>query len=259
VFVTTDDAVRLHVVSEGSGTVPIVLSNSLGTTVDLWEGQIAALSSSHAVWRYDTRGHGRSDAPMGEYSLERLGRDLIAVVDATAAPHVDLCGVSIGGLTALWAAIHRPARVRRLVLANTAARIGDPALWSERIAAARAGGMRPLADAAMLRWFTEPFRVAQPGIVSFFRETIEQTSVDGYAGCCAALRDGDVRPQAGGVSCPTLIVTGTHDVATPAEAGRWLGDQIGGAHVVELAAAHLSNVECAEQFNAAVRAFLAAA
>jgi len=148
--------------------------------------------------------------------------------------------------------------VRRLILANTAARIGDAGLWSERIRAARADGMRPLAAAAMLRWFTDDFRARHPGVVVRFRETLEQTNVDGYVGCCAALRDANLRSVAGQVACPTLIVTGRQDGATPPDEGRWLGERIGGAAVVELDAAHLSNVECAEEFNAAVRSFMAA-
>lgn len=256
-FVTTDDAQRLHAIAGAPGHVPLVLSNSLGTNVALWEAQ-AALNRDHSVWRYDTRGHGESDAPAGEYSLERLGQDLINLIDATGAERVDLCGVSIGGLTALWTAVHAPNRVRRLILANTAARIGDLELWSQRIRTARADGMRPLAAAAMLRWFTDDFHARRPDVVGRFRETLERTNVDGYAGCCAALRDANLRSLAGQVACPTLIVTGRQDRATPPDEGRWLGERIRGAAVVELDGAHLSNVECAEEFNAAVRSFMAA-
>lgn len=256
-FVTTDDGRQLHVVPGAPGKVPLVLSNSLGTDIALWDAQIAAFSRDRSVWRYDTRGHGQSDAPTGDYSLERLGHDLLAVIDATAAPQVDVCGVSIGGLTALWAAIHDPSRVRRVILANTAARIGDVKLWSDRIGLVRKEGMHPVAEASPLRWFTEAFRGRQPELVVRFRDTVERTKVDGYAGCCAALRDGDLRAMTASVSCPTLIVTGTHDLATPPEAGKWLGGQVAGSRVIELDAAHLSNVECAEQFNSAVQGFLA--
>lgn len=257
-FVTADDATRLHVIPGTPGQVPLVLSNSLGTNLALWDAQAAALGRPGSIWRYDTRGHGESDAPAGEYSIERLGTDLIAIIDATAEEQVDLCGVSIGGLTALWVAVHAPGRVRRLILANTAARIGHLDLWTERIRAARAGGMGPLAGATMLRWFTEGFRSRQPEVIERFREMVERTRVDGYVGCCAALRDADLRAFAGQVNCPTLIVTGRHDVATPPEDGRWLGETIQGARVAEFEAAHLSNVECAEEFNSAVGGFLAA-
>jgi len=145
-----------------------------------------------------------------------------------------------------------------VILANTAARIGDVKLWGDRIDLVRREGMHPVADASPLRWFTETFRSRHPDVVARFRDTVERTKVDGYAGCCAALRDGDLRSLAASVSCPTLIVTGTHDVATPPEAGKWLGGQITGARVIELDGAHLSNVECAAQFNEAAQAFLSA-
>ena len=257
-FITTDDGVRLHVIGGTGAGVPLVFSNSLGTDTGLWNAQADALASSRSVWRYDTRGHGRSNAPPAEYSLDRLGRDLLAVIDASGAAQADICGISIGGMTALWAAVHAPHRVRRVILANTAARIGNDAMWTERIRGARTDGMRVLADASMVRWFTEGFRVRHPDVVTRLRRTFEATTVDGYIGCCAALRDADLRPVAGAVACPALIVTGRHDPATPPGDGRWLGDQIRGARVVDLDAAHLSNVERADEFNAALRDFITA-
>jgi len=254
VFITTDDGVRLHAIGSPAQNVPIICSNSLGTDVGLWDTQLNGFAD-RSVWRYDTRGHGRSDVPKGEYSIDRLGKDLVAIIDATGASQADICGVSIGGLTALWAAIHAPNRVRRIVLANTAAKIGDVTMWDDRIAAARANGLAPLADASMLRWFTEAFRHREPELIARFRSTFERTSVDGYVGCCAALRDADLRAAAAQVKCPTLVVTGRHDPATPPELGRSLAATIGGAKRVELDAAHLSNVECAPEFTNAVKGF----
>ena len=240
------------------GGVPLVLSNSLGTDTGLWNAQADALAQSHSVWRYDTRGHGKSGAPAVDYSIDRLGKDLLAAIDATGAERADICGISIGGMTALWAAIHAPHRVRRVILANTAARIGNDGLWAERIRGARTDGMGVLADASMVRWLTEGFRARHPDVVARLRKTFEATSVDGYVGCCAALRDADLRAVAKRVTCPTLIVTGRHDPATPPADGRWLGEQIPGACVVDLDAAHLSNVEQAGDFNVAVRDFITA-
>ena len=257
-FITADDGVRLHVIAGTRDGVPLVLSNSLGTDTGLWRAQADALAHDRPVWRYDTRGHGQSDAPAAEYSLDRLGRDLLAVIDASGAERADICGISIGGMTALWAAVHAPHRVRRVILANTAARIGNDGLWAERIHGARTDGMAVLADASMVRWFTEEFRARHPEVVARLRQTFEATSVDGYVGCCAALRDADLRPVAERVACPTLIVTGRHDPATPAADGHWLGHQIRGARVVDLDAAHLSNVERADDFNAAVLDFISA-
>ena len=257
-FVTTEDGTRLNVIAGTGDGVPLVLSNSLGTNVGLWDAQVEALDRDHALWRYDTRGHGLSSAPPAEYSLERLGNDLLAVIDATGAERVDVCGISIGGMTALWAALHAPHRIRRIVLANTAARIGNSELWHERIHGARTAGMSALAEASMLRWFTERFRTSHSEIVTRFRAAFEATAVDGYVGCCAALRDADLRPAAARVACPALIITGRHDPATPPGDGQWLAEQIRGARIVELDAAHLSNVECAADFSTAVRDFISA-
>lgn len=254
-FITTDDGTRLHAIGTASSGVPIVFSNSLGTDVSLWDTQLSDFSD-HAVWRYDTRGHGLSDAPRGDYSIERLGKDLLAVIDATGARQADVCGVSIGGITALWAAIHAPRRVRRIVLANTAARIGGTTIWNDRIASARANGLGGLAEASMQRWFTERFRNRAPGVIARFRTVLEQTNVDGYVGCCAALRDADLRSRAVEVVCPTLVVTGTHDPTTPPPLGRWLAGAITGAQIVEFNCGHLANVESASEFNAVVKRFL---
>jgi 3-oxoadipate enol-lactonase len=251
-FVTTDDGCRLHVVPGSPDKTPIVLSNSLGTDVGLWDLQVEPFATHYSVWRYDTRGHGRSDAPPGEYSIDRLGADLIAVMDVTGGNRVDLCGISIGGLTALWVALHAPDRVRRLILANTAAKIGHVELWTERIHVAQTEGMAALADASMGRWFTDGYRAREPETVDRFRATVAATSVVGYTGCCAALRDADLRTQASNVTRPTLVIAGRHDIATPPEAGRWLAERIPGARFAELDAAHISNVECAAAFNHAV-------
>lgn len=233
----------------------MVLSNSLGTDHSLWDAQIEPFRREHSVWRYDTRGHGNSDAPEGDYSIDRLGQDLLTVIDATGAARVDLCGVSIGGITALWVALKAPDRVRRLVLANTAARIGDGEMWSLRIRTVQAEGVSALADATMARWFTQRFRATRPDVVDRFRSTIARTKAAGYAGCCAALRDADLRSMAGQVACPALVVTGLQDPATPPEQGRWLAEQIRGAHLVEFDTAHLSNVERPAEFNTAILDF----
>ena len=177
-FVSADDGCRLNVIPGPHGAVPMVLSNSLGTDHSLWDFQVAALSGQRAVWRYDTRGHGNSDKPRGEYSIDRLGKDLVAIIDATGVERVDLCGVSIGGMTALWVALHAPDRVRRVVLANTAAQIGDIDMWSSRIRTVRTDGLGKLADATMTRWFTPEFRTARPEVVARFHSTIAHSDAD---------------------------------------------------------------------------------
>jgi 3-oxoadipate enol-lactonase len=254
---TTDDGCRLaYALSGPESAPPLVLSNSLGTDRGLWAGQIDVFSRRRRVLTYDTRGHGASDAPSGDYSLDRLGRDVVSLMDDAGIAQADVAGVSIGGMTALWLGVHAPGRVRRLVLANTAARIGSAAFWSERMRRVDGEGIAALADITMERWFTPAFRTAQPETVARMRATLLAVPVAGYRGCCAALRDADLQGDASRVPARTLVVTGAQDVATPPRAGVWLADTIAGARLVEFDAAHLANVECAVAFTDAVLAFL---
>lgn len=255
----TDDGCRLAFRVDGPADAPLlVLSNSLGTDHSLWAPQVDGLVARHRVLRYDTRGHGASAAPVGDYSIERLGHDVVSLLDAVGEARAHVAGISIGGLTALWLGIHAPTRIDRLVLANTAARIGTRELWEERRRVAMSEGLDGLADAAMGRWFTVGFREARPDTIDAMRDTFRRGSAAGYAGCCAAIRDADLRALAALVSAPTLVVIGRQDPATPAEDGRSLAQAIPGAALVELDAAHLSNVECATVFTAAVEGFLRA-
>jgi 3-oxoadipate enol-lactonase len=257
---TTDDGCRIAYALTGPiDGPPLVLSNSLGTDRGLWAGQVDAFSQRRRVLSYDTRGHGASDAPPGDYSVDRLGRDLISLLDHVGIARADIAGVSIGGITGLWLGVHAPHRVRRLVLANTAARIVTVEFWSDRMRLVAAEGLVALADATMERWFTPGFRAEQPATVARMRATLLATSVPGYLGCCAALRDADLQEVAASVAAPTLVVTGAHDRSTPPAAGLWLADTIPDAHHVEFDAAHLTNVECAGPFADAVQAFLDAA
>lgn len=254
---TTDDGCRLaYALSGPDGAPPLVLSNSLGTDRSLWDAQVEAFAASHRLLRYDTRGHGASDAPRGDYSLRRLGDDLLAVMDHAGVARADVCGVSIGGLTALWLGVHAPGRVRRLVLANTAARVGSEAFWAGRMRVAREQGLGAIADVTMERWFTPAFRAARPDLVARMRATLLEVPPAGYLGCCAALRDADLHGDAGRVGAPCLVVAGRHDVATPPPAGEWLAATIPGARLITFDAAHLANVECAAAFTAAVDQFL---
>ncbi len=254
---TTDDGCRLaYSVAGRAGAPVLVLSHSLGSDAGLWDRQASALEEHYRVVRYDTRGHGASDAPVGDYTIERLAKDVLSLMDVIGADRADVCGISLGGMTALWLGAHAAARVRRLVLANTAARIGSTELWNERIRVATTQGLEALADAALARWFTAPFRDAEPETMARFRETMTRTPVAGYAGCSAALRDADLSGVAPSVRAPCLVVTGAHDVSTPPEAGRSLVDAIPGARLCELDAAHLTNVERAAEFTSAVERFL---
>src|SRR5262245_18582415 len=258
-FYVTDDGCRLAFAIEGPAGAPaVVLSNSLGTNRTLWDRQMPALADRYRVLRYDTRGHGQSDAPAGDYTIERLGRDVLSLMDDARISAADVCGISLGGMTALWLGVHAPQRVRRLILANTAAQIGSLELWNERIHVARTRGMQTLADSSMERWFTRPFREAEPDTIERFRTTMSGMAVAGYTGCCGALRDADLRSITPNVRTECLVVTGVHDVSTPHVAGKWLAETIPSAKLVTLDCAHLSNVERAADFSREVMGFLGA-
>ena len=255
----TDDGCRLAYELTGTAAGPsLVLSNSLGTDRGLWEDQVNVLSRTFRVLTYDTRGHGESDAPDGDYTIDRLGRDVLSLMDHTGMTRSHVAGLSIGGLTALWLGVHAPDRVDRLVLANTAAHIGSVAMWKERRRQVEEGGLAALAEATMQRWFTPEFRKARPASVSRIFATFLATPVPGYLGCCAALRDADLRADTASVRAPALIVTGTHDPATPPAEGAWLAATIPGATLLELDAAHISNIERADVFTNAMLRFLSA-
>src|SRR3954469_20197225 len=161
--VVVDDGIRLAYQLDGPADAPmLLLSNSLGTDLRMWEPQVAALASELRLLRYDTRGHGQADAPPGPYTLERLGLDALALLDGLGIERAHVCGLSLGGLTALWLAIHHPDRVDRAVFANTAARIGLAETWSARIAAVEAGGMAAIRDAVLTRFLSADFRARDP-------------------------------------------------------------------------------------------------
>ena len=255
---TDADGCRLSWSAQGPAEAPaLLLLNALGTTVDLWRPQIHRLAYAFRVVRFDARGHGASDAPPGPYTLDRLGRDALAVLDAAGAPRAHVCGVSLGGQTALWLALHAPERVAGVVAANTGARIGTTALWSQRIRDAETRGMQALVEPAMARWFTPRFRGSDPETVDRFRRMLQEGSPTGYAGCCAALRDADLRADLHRIERPTLVIAGNDDDATPPAAARAICERIAGAELLALDAAHLAGVERPDAFTAGMLAFLA--
>jgi 3-oxoadipate enol-lactonase len=244
----------------------LILSNSLGTNVAMWDAQMPALTARFRVVRYDQRGHGASTvtpaahdssrlAP-GAYSIDTLGRDVLVLLDALKIPRVHFCGISMGGATGMWLAVHAPERIDRLVLANTAPKFGTPDMWNARIDAVREGGVEAIADAVLERWFTSGFRTRAPDTTAQMRKMMVATPVEGYIGCCAAVRDADLRGALTRIASPTLVIVGTHDVASPPAEGRAFAQKISGARVVELDAGHISNVEAAERFTAEVVGFL---
>ena len=234
----------------------LLFSNSLGTTHELWQPQLDALSSSFRIIRYDTRGHGASDAPAGSYTIDMLGLDALAILDAAGADRAHVCGLSLGGLTAMWLGVHAPNRIRSLILSSTAARIGSVAMWEERIAQVKAAGVASLADAAMGRWFTAGYREAHPEVVSVYHRMLGATAADGYAGCCAAIRDADLREAIRAVAAPTLVIAGREDPVTPPSDAEEMRARIAGARVEVLDAAHIPNVEQARAYSDLVSSFI---
>jgi 3-oxoadipate enol-lactonase len=235
---------------------PLLLSHALGTNRRLWDAVQPVLSRDFRVVRYDTRGHGDSGSPAGQYSIDDLGQDALRVLDAAGIERAHVAGVSLGGLVAMWLAVHAPSRVGRIVLANTAARIGSREHWQERARQVRTDGLSAIASTAPPRWFTERFCLSHPEIVMACQDMLLACSLDGYIGCCAALRDADLRDDLARISAETLVVTGTFDPVCPPADARFLQDHIAGAYYLELDAAHFANVEQAEEFARTVVMFL---
>ncbi|MAM39073.1 MAG: 3-oxoadipate enol-lactonase [Sphingobium sp.] len=252
-FITAGDGCRIAYRLDGPEAAPVLLlSNSLGTAMEMWAPQMPALARSFRVLRYDSRGHGQSDAPAGAYSMDRLGRDVIELLDALAIPKVRFCGLSKGGMVGQWLGIRAPERLECLVLANTSPFMGPPSSWDGRIAAVHEGGMAGLVDAVLERWFTPSFLATGEEQIAPVRAMLTATDPGGYAGCCAAIRDMDMRPMLGLITTPTLVIGGSQDPATPPPHSELLASSIASARLVMLPAAHLSNVEQAEAFTGAL-------
>jgi 3-oxoadipate enol-lactonase len=255
--ILTSGEARIHYVLEGqSGSPVLAFSNSLGTNYSMWDPQARKFGKKFGLLRHDTRGHGQSPPTPGPYSIELLGRDVIAVLDALDLDGVHFCGLSMGGMIGMWLALNVPERLHKLVLSNTAAKIGTAESWNARIEAVQKSGMKSVASAILERWFTPAFRQKAPEIMANILTMLEETSPDGYVACCAAVRDFDCREKLSGIRTPTLVISGAHDPATPPADGRFLAQQIPGARFVELNAAHLSNIEAQDRLNNEVAAFL---
>lgn len=247
---------------DGPADAPVlVLSNSLGTDLHMWDAQVPEFSQHFRVLRYDTRGHGQSLVTDGPYNIEQLGRDVLALVDALDIQAFSFCGLSMGGLIGQWLALNAAHRIQRLVLCNTAAKIGSPEVWNPRIETVLRDGpaaMQALRDASIARWFTPEFAAVEQAKVEPVVGMLAATSPQGYAANCAAVRDADFREQIRDISVPTLVVCGEADPVTTVEHGRFLQSSIPAADLLVLNAAHLSNVEAAEAFTRGVSDFLLA-
>jgi 3-oxoadipate enol-lactonase len=248
---------HMHYELDGPSDAPaLVLSNSLGTNLSLWDPQLPIFAKSFRVLRYDSRGHGQSSTTQGEYSVEMLGRDVLQLLDALNLERVNFCGLSIGGMTGMWLAVNAPQLLERLVLSNTAPKIGKLDTWNQRIKLVREGGTKAVAPPVVEKWFTPEFHAKHPDQIAKTRHMIESTSTDGYVASCAAVRDFDFWEQIGVIRAQTLVIAGTHDQSVPPSDAQKLAKQIPGARYIELPAAHISNVEAATRFTNEVSAFL---
>jgi len=251
------DDIQIRYECSGPQDAPtLVFSNSLGTDLAMWDPQATALAKEFRVLRYDGRGQGQSSATPGRYSIAQLADDLIQLLDRLHLPAVHSCGLSMGGMVGMSIAMRVPDRLRKLVLCNTAPKIGTPETWNARINAVRTGGMAAVVESVLERWFTPEFRTQAPSAIEGTRQMLLRSPVEGYVGCCAAVRDMDARDSIAGIRVPTLIISGTHDPVTPPQDGQYMHGKIGGALYKELPAAHLSNIEAADAFTMEVTRFL---
>ncbi len=250
--------VRLHYRFDGADDAPVVmLCNSLGTDLSMWDGQVLALTQHYNVLRYDSRGHGQSAVTAGPYTIEQLGRDAVALLDVLGLTRVRFCGLSMGGMVGQWLGANAARRLSRLVLCNTAARIGTAEVWNARIDAVNKGGMASIVENVVARWYTPSFIASSPAAIDKTRTMLLTTPAAGYVASCGAVRDMDQRDSVSRIKLPTLVVAGAHDAVTSPADGRFLAECITGAQYVELAAAHLSNIEAEAAFTSTVMAFLA--
>lgn len=248
--------VALHHTSDGPPDAPaLVLGSSLGTAGAMWQPQVEALTRRFRVIRFDHRGHGASPVPPGPYSIEQLGRDVLALLDRLELAKAHLAGLSLGGSVALWVAANAPERVDRLAVLSSAARFGTPESWAQRAAAVRAGGVVSLADSILARWFTPEFARRHAGVVAWVRRMLTTTSSEGYAACCAALETMDLGSSLARVTAPTLVVGGADDPAGTDGVSR-VAAGVAGSRLEIVPGAHLVNVEQPEVVNRLLLDFL---
>jgi len=252
------DNTRLFYRLEGRDDAPVlVLAHSLGLDHSLWDRQALDLVPHFRILRFDTRGHGASDAPSGDYTIERLGRDVLGLADALEIKRFAYCGISLGGFVGQWLGANAANRVSHLVLANTSPHVGPPSNWEARRQAVFSGGMNKLEGTFLERSFSPETVARRDPRVDSLRRIFLGTNPVGYAGCCAAIRDMNHTSLLREIRLPTLVIAGYKDVATPWEGhGEVLAREIPDTRSVRLAAAHLSNIEKPRSFTAALLDFL---
>jgi len=254
-FIESGD-LRLNYRFDGPQRPVIVLSNSLGTNLSMWDPQATVLCEKFCVLRYDTRGHGLSSVTPGPYSIEQLGRDVITLLDALKVESAYFCGLSMGGMIGMWLGVNAASRMKGLVLCSTAAKIGTADTWNARIKDVKERGMAAIATTVVLRWFSEDFVKKSPEVIEAMRQMLLQAPPEGYAACCAAIRDAELSHALSRVTARTLVIAGAQDPVISTANAHLVAEGIPGASYLELQAAHLSNIEAAPQFTEALLKFL---
>jgi len=256
-MVNADDGCPIHVEIEGrDGSPVLMLSNSLGTNLHMWDDQAPEFAEYFRLVRYDRRGHGKSGVPKGPYSMERFGRDVLSILDALKIKKTNWCGLSMGGMVGQWLGANAPDRIEKLVLSNTNYHYADKTPWNDRIKLVSEKGLGDLVGPNMERWFTKKFRDHAPKAIERMTDFFLATNPTGYVACCEAIRDMDFTATNPCISNPTLVIVGAHDPATPPSAGEAIQKQIKGAKLASLDAAHIANIEQPKTYTETVLNFL---
>lgn len=255
-FLETKDARLYYEFDSGSSLPVLVFANSLGTNLHMWDEQQTFFQDQFRILRFDFRGHGKSSVPNNAYRLGDAALDVLRLLDHLGLATASFCGLSFGGMVGQWLAIHTPERFSRFCLCNTAAKIGTPEMWNQRIATVMAQGMESIIPAVLDRWYTQRFGAKRSVAVETTSNMLSHTNPQGYALACAAIRDMDQRADVGSIRTPTLVVYGDQDAVTSPADARFLLNEIAGSEALCLSAAHLSNIEAAEAFNIGVLRFL---
>ena len=250
---TPGTMVELHHLLEGPEDAPVVvMANSLGTTLRMWDDQAPKLSSSFRLLRYDHRGHGDSPVPFGPYTIGDLGGDVLALLDRLGIERASFCGLSLGGMVGMWLASEAPERLERLVVCCTSVRFAAK-VYDARAQTVRTEGVDAVADRVLERWFTPGFRANHHETIEWASRMLRSTSAEGYAGCCEAIRDADLRSRLGEIQAPTLVIAGADDLAAPVDQAELISESVSGARLVVIPhAAHLANIEQPEAVTGAV-------
>ncbi len=255
---TMSDGAAICYRFDGDDRLPtLILSNSLGSTYDMWNAQLPSLTNFFRVLRYDNRGHGSSDVPDGPYTLERIARDAQELIEGLETGPVEFCGLSLGGMVGMWLAANAPRLVTCAVFANTSAHFGEPDVWNQRIAKVKAEGMQAIAESTIQRWLTKEFIAANPAETARLVAMIAGIPPEGYIAAAAAVRDMDLRDSLSKIDIPVLVISGALDPSTPPSMSEAIVEALPNARLAILDCEHFSNVEKADEFNSLILSFLA--